>query len=193
VANPLHSEERTQSVRFSRRHRVAVGCLLLAVVVSVAVVVTLKRPILAIQLVLATQPQALSVPVQGVSPRRLLNSWGAPRSGGRQHRGIDIFAPRGTAVIANTRGLVLTVGTNRLGGNIVKVLGPGPQVHYYAHLDRFGQFERGDLVRPGDVLGYVGTTGNARGTPPHLHYGIYAFPGFAINPYPLLELWRPVA
>jgi murein DD-endopeptidase MepM/ murein hydrolase activator NlpD len=60
-------------------------------------------------------------------------------------------------------------------------------MHYYAHLERFGEFERGDLVMAGDIVGYVGNTGNARGTPPHLHYGVYA-PGVgAINPFPLLQ------
>ncbi len=94
--------------------------------------------------------------------------------------------------MANTRGLVLLVGHNRLGGMVVRVLGPGGQIHYYAHLERFGRYRRGDVVRAGDVLGYVGTTGNARGTPPHLHYGIYAMPGLALNPYPLLRQQRPV-
>jgi murein DD-endopeptidase MepM/ murein hydrolase activator NlpD len=58
-------------------------------------------------------------------------------------------------------------------------------MHYYAHLDRFGEFEPGDLVMPGDMVGYVGDTGNARGTPPHLHYGVYT--AGALNPFPLLQ------
>ena len=66
------------------------------------------------------------------------------------------------------------------------MLGPGGQRHYYAHLDRYADIENGQRVRPGTVLGYVGTTGNAKGTPPHLHYGIYASGG-AINPYPFLR------
>ena len=70
---------------------------------------------------------------------------------------------------------------NRLGGQIVGVLGPGLEWHYYAHLDRFGTLREGDIVQAGDVLGYVGNTGNARGTPSHLHYGIYR--DGAQNPY----------
>jgi murein DD-endopeptidase MepM/ murein hydrolase activator NlpD len=65
-------------------------------------------------------------------------------------------------------------------------MGPGRQNHYYAHLSRFGAFEVGDRVSAGDIVGYVGDTGNARGTPPHLHYGVYRFGGAAINPFPLL-------
>ncbi|WP_370512783.1 M23 family metallopeptidase, partial [Achromobacter sp. LC458] len=129
-------------------------------------------------------PSSLPVPVQGVSARRLTDTWGAARSGGRQHEGIDIFAARGTPVLSTTEGVVMQVGTNNLGGQVVWVLGPGRQRHYYAHLDGYADIERGQLVAPGDVLGYVGNTGNARGTPPHLHYGIYD--GGAINPYTLL-------
>lgn len=134
---------------------------------------------------LATErpPLQVLVPVDGTSAR-LSNSWHAPRAGGRRHEGVDIFAPKGTPVRSATRGVVVRVGTNRLGGQVVNVLGPGLERHYYAHLDRFGSFREGDLVRPGDVLGYVGSTGNARGTPPHLHYGIYQ--GGAKNPYPRL-------
>lgn len=86
-------------------------------------------------------------------------------------------------------GLVLRVGRNRLGGNVVTVLGPAFQVHYFAHLDRFGGFRAGDIVRAGDVLGYVGDSGNAKGGPPHLHYAIHAR-GQAINPYPMLTQGR---
>jgi len=123
-------------------------------------------------------------PVDAARARRVADTWGAARSNGRRHEGIDIFAPKGTAVVSTTRGIVTRVGTNRLGGQVVFVLGPGFERHYYAHLDRFGTFREGDVVQAGDVLGYVGNTGNARGTPPHLHYGIYR--GGARNPHPRL-------
>ncbi|MDD5463448.1 MAG: M23 family metallopeptidase [Methylococcales bacterium] len=97
-----------------------------------------------------------------------------------------MFARRGTPVLAPVHGLVIGIGQNRLGGNIIKLLGPGLQVHYFAHLDRFGAVKKYDFVRRGEVLGYVGNTGNAKGTPPHLHYGIYTYREGAINPYPLL-------
>jgi murein DD-endopeptidase MepM/ murein hydrolase activator NlpD len=131
-----------------------------------------------------TVPAHLPNPVDTVSPRRLANSWGTARPDGRRHEGIDIFAPKGTPVVSTTRGIVVRVGMNRLGGQIVGVLGPGLEWHYYAHLDRFGTFREGDIVQAGDVLGYVGNTGNARGTPSHLHYGIYR--DGAQNPYPRL-------
>ena len=67
------------------------------------------------------------------------------------------------------------------------MLGPGPQVHYFAHLDRYADVRFGMRVARGTVLGYVGTTGNARGTPPHLHYGVYDVPGGAQDPYPMLK------
>ena len=124
--------------------------------------------------------------MSGVAPSALADSWGAPRSGGRSHRGIDIFARRGTPVVSPVDGFVLDAGRDPLGGNVVKILGPGFRVHYFAHLDGFGQLDERGLIRRGDVVGFVGDTGNARGTPPHLHYGIYVLPGRAVNPYPLL-------
>lgn len=144
--------------------------------------------IYAIRLSSMPAPAVVEVPVRGVSREQLRDTWQAARSGGRKHEGIDIFAPRGTPVHSATEGIVMRVGTNRLGGQVVWVLGPGGQRHYYAHLDRFADIGRGARVRAGTVLGYVGSTGNAAGTPPHLHYGIYG-PGGAINPYPVL---RPV-
>jgi murein DD-endopeptidase MepM/ murein hydrolase activator NlpD len=78
-----------------------------------------------------------------------------------------------------------------LGGNVVWIFGPGGQRHYYAHLERFADLRPGDLVMPGDIVGYVGNTGNARGTPPHLHYGIYA--SRAVNPFPLLQRHHAVS
>jgi peptidoglycan LD-endopeptidase LytH len=130
-------------------------------------------------------PSFLPVPVEGVAPSRLADTWGAARSDGRTHEGIDIFAPRNTPVVATTRGVVVRRGWNDLGGRIVGVLGPGGWFHYYAHLEDWDAPERGDWVEAGTVLGYVGNSGNAEGTPPHLHYGIYSGGG-AKNPYPLL-------
>jgi murein DD-endopeptidase MepM/ murein hydrolase activator NlpD len=129
-------------------------------------------------------PAHLPNPVASLRLPRMTNSWGADRPGGRKHEGIDVFAPKGTPVVSTTRGIVTRVGSTRLGGRVVGVLGPGLEWHYYAHLDRFGAFGKGDIVEAGDVLGYVGNTGNARGTPPHLHYGIYR--NGAENPYPRL-------
>ena len=141
----------------------------------------------AIQLSTREAPQSVAVPVAGVARRNLVDTWGGARSGGRRHEGIDIFASRGTPVVAATEGIVARIGDNRLGGRSVWVYGPGRQRHYYAHLDRYEEtLSAGDRVAAGDVLGYVGNSGNAQGTPPHLHYGIYTMNG-AINPYPLLK------
>jgi murein DD-endopeptidase MepM/ murein hydrolase activator NlpD len=137
------------------------------------------------RLATASQPASLPVPLRLAGRPSLVDSWGAPRSGGRRHQGIDIFARRGTPVTTPVAGLVLGVGRNRLGGNVVTVLGPALQVHYFAHLDRFGDVAEGDVVRAGDVVGHVGASGNATGGPPHLHYAIYSR-GRAINPYPIL-------
>ena len=146
----------------------------------------IDRAVLLYALATEAPPAHLLIPVKDVAGHRLANSWGNPRSGGRRHQGIDIFAPAGTPVLSATRGIVTRVGTNTLGGQVVWVLGPGLEWHYYAHLDRYGAFRPGDIVHEGDVIGYVGTTGNARGGPPHLHYGIYRRGG-AENPFPRLS------
>lgn len=146
----------------------------------------LKNLAYAIRLGAMAAPSALPVPVAGVAPRQLADTWGGARGGGRKHEGIDIFARRGTPVLAATEGIVMRVGSNRLGGQVVWVLGPGGQRHYYAHLDSYGDVHTGMRIDAGKVLGYVGTTGNAAGTPPHLHYGIYTAGG-AVNPYPFLR------
>ena len=69
----------------------------------------------------------------------------------------------------------------------MRVLGPGGYWHYYAHLERFARIRPGDVIAEGTVVGYVGNSGNAKGTPPHLHYGIYRFQGGAVNPYVFLR------
>jgi murein DD-endopeptidase MepM/ murein hydrolase activator NlpD len=128
----------------------------------------------------------LAMPLADVSKRQVADTWGAPRGTGRRHEGQDIFAPKGTPVLSATSGFVYNIGENNLGGQTVSVIGAGGRVYYYAHLDKYAPgLEEGDRVTTRTVLGYVGTTGNAQGTPPHLHFGIYTGSG-AINPLPLL-------
>lgn len=132
------------------------------------------------------EPQ-LNMPVEGVSSKQIQDTWGASRSEGRKHEGIDIFAKRGTPVLSATSGIVLDVGHNQLGGRVIWVLGPASSRHYYAHLEAYApDIQTGDWVEVGKVLGFVGNTGNAKNTPPHLHYGIYLKNQGAVNPYPYL-------
>ena len=142
------------------------------------------------ELLLQEPPRSLPVPVKGVKRSGLVDTWGAARSGGRRHEGIDIFARRNTPVLSATSGIVLRSGWNRLGGRYIMVMGPGGYRHYYAHLEKFSGHEEGDMVEVGDLIGYVGDSGNAKGTPTHLHYGMYKFAGGAINPYPFLAVRR---
>src|SRR5204863_5475133 len=129
----------------------------------------------------------IAMPLENVSKRAVADTWHAPRGTGRLHEGQDIFAPRGTPIFSATNGYVFKVGENNLGGQTVSVIGSGGRIYYYAHLDRYASgLEVGNRVTPRTVLGYVGTTGNAQGTPPHLHFGIYTSNG-AINPLPLLS------
>ena len=129
---------------------------------------------------------ALVMPVEGVRVRQVADTWGAPRSGGRKHEGQDIFAERGTPIFSATDGYVLSVGEGGLGGKKIFVLGAGGRRYYYAHLDAFAEELRaGDRVTPQTLLGYVGNTGNAATTPPHLHFGVYGSGG-ALDPLPLI-------
>lgn len=128
----------------------------------------------------------IAMPLQVVTKRQIADTWGAPRGTGRRHEGQDIFAPKGTPILSATHGYVYKIGENNLGGQTVSVIGKGGRVYYYAHLDSYApNLEVGDRVSTRTVLGYVGTTGNAQGTPPHLHFGVYTVTG-AINPLPLL-------
>ena len=115
---------------------------------------------------------------------------GGPRDGGRLHEGQDIFAPVGTPILAAAPGYVYRVGVNDRGGNVVTVVAGGGQRHYYAHLSAFADIREGQYVDVNTVLGFVGNTGNAQTTPPHLHFGLYAGPQGtcnwdAIDPLPL--------
>jgi murein DD-endopeptidase MepM/ murein hydrolase activator NlpD len=129
----------------------------------------------------------LAMPVQDVEKKAIANTWHAPRDGTRLHEGQDIFAPRGTPIFSATEGYVAHIGDNSLGGQTVSVVGAGGRVYYYAHLEAYApHLAEGDWVTTQTLLGYVGTTGNAAGTPPHLHFGVYE-PGGAMNPLPLLS------
>ena len=128
----------------------------------------------------------LAMPLENISKRAIADTWQAPRGTDRRHEGQDIFAARGTPILSATRGIIYNFGENNLGGQTVSVIGSGGRVYYYAHLDAYARgIKVGDWVTTRTVLGYVGTTGNAQGTPPHLHFGIYT-PTGAINPLPLL-------
>ena len=127
----------------------------------------------------------LEFPVAGVSPASIQSAFGAERDrGARSHEGIDIFARRGTPAIAAADGIITGSTTNRLGGNVVWLWSPSRGLAlYYAHLERQA-VDPGDRVSAGDTVGWVGNTGNARSTAPHLHFGIYARPGGAVDPLP---------
>jgi murein DD-endopeptidase MepM/ murein hydrolase activator NlpD len=115
-------------------------------------------------------------PLVVVGEHELRDTFGAPREGGRRHRGIDILAPRGTPVLAALDGRVVGVQDGGAGGRALHLLDrSGSYVMYYAHLDRYADgVRRGRSVRQGDVLGYVGSTGNAHGGSPHLHFEVAA-------------------
>ncbi len=117
---------------------------------------------------------ALLNPVSGAENRDIGSIYGDPRDGGaRSHEGVDIFAPRGTPVIAPSEGRITRTGNTERGGKVIWMRdNQRRQAYYFAHLD--SQIVRsGEYVETGDTIGLVGNTGNARTTPPHLHFGIY--------------------
>ena len=135
----------------------------------------------------------LLVPVDGVRVAQVADTWGAPRGGGRLHEGQDLFASEGTPIRAAAPGFVWRIGERTLGGLTVTVVGGGGVRYYYAHLSAYAGIREGDRVGVADVLGYVGRTGNAAATPPHLHFGVYVSDDpddpcawDAIDPLPLL-------
>ena len=131
---------------------------------------------------------ALNFPVAGRTSAAVQSYFMDPRDGGkRDHHGVDIFAPHGTPVVAASSGYVSSVATTPLGGHVVWVWDPRRgQSHYYAHLSRQA-VSIGTRVEAGEVIGYVGNTGNARRTPPHLHFGIYARGDGPIDPLPFVQ------
>jgi murein DD-endopeptidase MepM/ murein hydrolase activator NlpD len=118
-------------------------------------------------------PQNFTMPVEGANSKSYNpNSfWFYPWGKSVTHKGVDIFAKEGTTLKSSTEGLVLYQGTISRGGKVVVILGPKWRVHYYAHLDKI-KTSTFNWANSGETIGTVGTTGNAKGKPPHLHYSI---------------------
>lgn len=148
----------------------------------------------------ATHPLApgatLVVPVAGVAPQALTDTYADARSGGaRHHDAIDIMAAEGTPVVAAASGSVEKLFTSDEGGKTIYIRsGDGNWVYYYAHLQAYAPgLAEGQAVRAGDRIASVGSTGNADSTAPHLHFAVMSmapgekwYEGAAVNPYPLL-------
>jgi murein DD-endopeptidase MepM/ murein hydrolase activator NlpD len=138
---------------------------------------------------------SLLIPVAGVTAGQLTDTFNQTRDGARRHEALDIMAARGTPVLAASDGKVAKLFTSVPGGLTIYEFDPGgTYAYYYAHLDRYASgLVEGRTLRRGDVIGYVGSTGNASEDAPHLHFAIFAlgpdkhwWQGTPINPYPLL-------
>ncbi len=129
----------------------------------------------------------LRIPVLlGVKVGDFSDTWGDARADGRTHEGTDILAPRNDLIVSPTDAVVTSIGVGANGGNYVYTANPGRERYYFAHLDHYADgLAVGDVLEPGDLIGYVGNTGNASGGPTHLHFGIYTNSG-AVNPFPRL-------
>jgi peptidoglycan LD-endopeptidase LytH len=139
----------------------------------------------------------LMVPVAGVRPEQVHDSYTEARSGGRTHHAVDILARRGTPVLAADEGRVLRLRRNTLGGITIYAIDPADRyVYYYAHLERYAPtLAEGAVVAKGQIIGYVGTTGDAPANTPHLHFQIMRRPnavrwwdGEPVDPTPFLAL-----
>lgn len=138
----------------------------------------------------------LKIPVEGADDDDLRDTFFDARGGGRAHEALDIMAPRHTPVRAVDDGVVQKLFTSAAGGLTIYQFEPtGMFTYYYAHLDRYApDLREGQQVRRGDVIGYVGSTGNASPNAPHLHFAIFRltperqwWKGEPINPYPVLK------
>jgi peptidoglycan LD-endopeptidase LytH len=138
----------------------------------------------------------LTIPVEGIAPEKLVRSYHDARSGGRLHEALDIIAPRNTPVVAVEDGTVAKLFNSKAGGLTVYQFDPGQDYsYYYAHLERYADgLKEGDRIQRGQVLGYVGTSGNAPKDTPHLHFAVYRltsdkhwWEGTPIDPYDILR------
>jgi len=118
-------------------------------------------------------------------PFHFRDTWGAPRSGGRRHKGVDMFAPMNTPVYAMTNGVISRQSSSRLGGLGLYLRGDDGNVYYYAHLRRIHPgYGPGRRVEAGELIAYNGDSGNARGGAPHVHFEVHPGGGRPVNPYP---------
>lgn len=140
-------------------------------------------------------PSGLIVPVMGIAATQLSNTFDDARGSERVHEALDIMAPRGTPVLAVADGHVEKLFDSKQGGLTIYQFDPsGKLAYYYAHLDRYApDLAEGRKLRQGEVIGYVGSTGNADPAAPHLHFAVFVLgpekqwsKGTPINPYPLL-------
>ncbi len=121
------------------------------------------------------------------------NDWGGSRPGGKLHHGIDFFAKEATPVVAEIDGVVFRVGWNNVGGWRYWLRDQWGNEYYHAHLSAFAPAAvEGSQVKAGTVLGYVGNTGDAKSTPPHMHYEIHPAGGEAIPPFGYVSVWQRV-
>ena len=136
------------------------------------------------------------MPVEGIKPEQLVRSFEERRSGTRSHEAIDILAPRNTPVRAVDHGKIARLFESKAGGITIYQFDPTDQFcYYYAHLERYAEgLKEGDAVRRGQVIGYVGTSGNAPRDTPHLHFAIFKltaakrwWEGTPIDPYDILR------
>lgn len=135
-----------------------------------------------------TPPPAgnLVCPINGFTT--FTDTWGAPRSGGRTHQGVDMLAARGTPAVAIESGTILRLGNSSLGGITIWLTGVSGDEYYYAHLDGWAPgLSVGQSVAAGELVGTVGSSGNASYTVPHLHFELHPGGGSAVNPYPLVK------
>jgi len=138
----------------------------------------------------------LTIPVEGIPADKLVRSYHDARTGGREHEALDILAPRNTPVVAVEDGTIAKLFLSKAGGNTIYQFDPNRRyAYYYAHLERYADgLQEGEPVRRGQVIGFVGTSGNAPKNTPHLHFAIYRltpehrwWEGTPIDPYDILR------
>jgi murein DD-endopeptidase MepM/ murein hydrolase activator NlpD len=170
------------------------GCACILTLAWTAAGVSTPPPSPIVGTVGGTARTPIIIPVAGIRPENLKDNFADPRTG-HVHDALDIMAPRGTPVLAAVDGKVRKLFTSAAGGITIYETDPADEmIYYYAHLDRYASdLVEGKVLRRGDVIGYVGTTGNAPRNSPHLHFAISVLPptkewwkGEPINPYPIL-------
>ena len=143
----------------------------------------------------ALPPSPIGLPIAGLRPEDIINTFDQKRGQERSHEANDIMARRGTPVLAVDSGTIRKLFYSKPGGITIYQFGEDETYcYYYAHLDRYAEgVKEGNHVQRGDLIGYVGSTGNASPEAPHLHFAIFRlgadkrwWEGTAINPYPLL-------